>query len=151
MLFFTYMFIYSEKAKNFCKISTIDLSYVVTVKSMVEVSQNFVDFSEYMNFNIPWFHILSKQASPELATKNNCILKLYKSMITISIKTTFFKHLNRNTILNLHQHFKVPYYCYQRHAFSIQYGFISVNRNAHLFSFIRIFIITTLAVNFLYY
>ena len=47
-----FKFIYYEKAPNFCKISTIDLSYVVTVKSMVEISQNFVAFSEYMNFNI---------------------------------------------------------------------------------------------------
>ena len=44
------MFIYSEKATNFCEISTVDLSYVVTVKSTVEISQNFVAFSEYMNF-----------------------------------------------------------------------------------------------------
>ena len=36
-------FIYSEKATNFCEISTEDLPYVVTVKSKV-------DFSEYMNF-----------------------------------------------------------------------------------------------------
>ena len=45
-------FIYSEKATNFCEISTVDLSYVVTVKSTVEISQNFVAFSEYMNFNV---------------------------------------------------------------------------------------------------
>ena len=45
-------FIYSEKATNFCEISTVDLSYVVTVKSTVEISQNFVAFSEYMNFII---------------------------------------------------------------------------------------------------
>ena len=42
--------IYSEKATKFCEISTVDLSYVVTVKSTVEISQNFVAFSEYMNF-----------------------------------------------------------------------------------------------------
>ena len=42
--------IYSEKAIIFCEISTIDLSYVVTVKSMVEILRNFVAFSEYMNF-----------------------------------------------------------------------------------------------------
>ena len=47
----TVKFIYSEKATKFCKISTIDLSYVVTVKSTVEISQNCVAFSEYMNFN----------------------------------------------------------------------------------------------------
>ena len=43
-------FIYSEKATKFCEISTVDLSYVVPVKSTVEISQNFVAFSEYMNF-----------------------------------------------------------------------------------------------------
>ena len=46
----TLKFIYSEKATKFCEISTVDLSYVVTVKSTVEISQNFVAFSEYMNF-----------------------------------------------------------------------------------------------------
>ena len=45
-------FIYSEKATKFCEISTVDLSYVVTVKSTVEILQNFVAFSEYMNFTI---------------------------------------------------------------------------------------------------
>ena len=44
-------FIHSEKATKFCEISTVDLSYVVSVKSTVEISQNFVAFSEYMNFN----------------------------------------------------------------------------------------------------
>ena len=38
----------------------ISASSVVTVKSMVEISQNFVAFSEYMNFNI------YKQASKEV-------------------------------------------------------------------------------------
>ena len=41
-------FIYSEKAANFCKISTVNLSYVVTIKSTVEITQNFVAFSEYI-------------------------------------------------------------------------------------------------------
>ena len=45
-------FIYSEKATKFCEISTLDLSYVGPVKSTVEISQNFVAFSEYMNFNL---------------------------------------------------------------------------------------------------
>ena len=44
-------FLYSEKATKFCKISTLDLSYVVPVKSTVGISQTFVTFSEYMNFN----------------------------------------------------------------------------------------------------
>ena len=41
-------FIYSEKAIKFCEISTVD---VVPVKSTVGISQNFVAFSKYMNFN----------------------------------------------------------------------------------------------------
>ena len=45
-------FIYSEKATKFCEISTLDLSYVVQVKSTVEISQNFVAFSECMNFKM---------------------------------------------------------------------------------------------------
>ena len=44
-------FIYFEKAKKFCEIFTLLLSYVVPVKSKVKVLQNFVAFSEYMNFN----------------------------------------------------------------------------------------------------
>ena len=40
---------YSEKVTKFCEIFTLLLSYVVPVKS-IEISQNFVAFSEYMNF-----------------------------------------------------------------------------------------------------
>ena len=42
----------SEKATKFCDISTNYLSYVLPVKQLVEISQNFVAFSEYMNFNV---------------------------------------------------------------------------------------------------
>ena len=44
------VYIFSEKATKFCEISTVDLSYVVAVKSTVDISQNFAAFSEYMNF-----------------------------------------------------------------------------------------------------
>ena len=44
-------FLYSEKATKFCEIFTLLLSYVVPVKFKVKISQNFVAFSEYMNFN----------------------------------------------------------------------------------------------------
>ena len=43
-------FIYSEKASRFCEIFTLLLSYGVPVKSKLIISQNFVAFSEYMNF-----------------------------------------------------------------------------------------------------
>ena len=44
-------FINSEKATKFCEIFTLLLTTVHTVKSKVKISQNFVAFSEYMNFN----------------------------------------------------------------------------------------------------
>ena len=43
-------FVYSEKATNFCEISTLLLFTVHTDKSKVEISQNSVAFSEYMIF-----------------------------------------------------------------------------------------------------
>ena len=52
-------FIYFEKATKFCKISTADLSYVVPVKSTVEISQNFVAFSEYMNFDYMFMSLVA--------------------------------------------------------------------------------------------
>ena len=42
--------IYPKKAAKFCEIFTLLLSYVVPVKSKVKIFQNFVAFSEYMNF-----------------------------------------------------------------------------------------------------
>ena len=43
-------FIYSQKATKFFEIFALLLSYVVPVKSKVEILQNFVAFSKYMNF-----------------------------------------------------------------------------------------------------
>ena len=63
-------FIYSEKATNFCEIFTLLLSYAVPVKSKVKILQNFVAFSECMNFTpsdrirlllIFYCHVKSKQ------------------------------------------------------------------------------------------
>ena len=41
-----------RKPQIFCEISTVDLYYVVTIKSTVEILQIFVAFTEYMNFII---------------------------------------------------------------------------------------------------
>ena len=43
-------FIYSENATKFCEIFALLLFYLVPVKSKVNISQNFVAFSECMNF-----------------------------------------------------------------------------------------------------
>ena len=48
----TVKFVYSDKATKFCGISTLLLSTLHTDKSKVEISQNFVAFSEYMNFKV---------------------------------------------------------------------------------------------------
>ena len=50
--FLTVKFIYSEKATKFCEIFTLLLYYVVPVKSKVKILQNFVAFSEDMNFTV---------------------------------------------------------------------------------------------------
>ena len=56
-------FIYSEKATKFCKISTLLLTVCTVVKSKVDISQNFVAFSEYIYelylFVINWTELLS--------------------------------------------------------------------------------------------
>jgi hypothetical protein len=44
--------VYSEKATKFCEIFTLLLSTVHTDKRNVKISQNYVAFSEYMNFTI---------------------------------------------------------------------------------------------------
>ena len=43
---------FCEKATNFGEITTLDMTvckYIVSVKSKVEISQNFVAFSEYVS------------------------------------------------------------------------------------------------------
>ena len=47
---FSLKFIYSEKATKFCKISNLLLSVCTVDESKVKILQNFVAFSEYMNF-----------------------------------------------------------------------------------------------------
>ena len=44
-------FIYSEKATKFCEIFPLLLTVCTIVKSKGTILQNFVAFSEYMNFN----------------------------------------------------------------------------------------------------
>ena len=48
---FRLKFMYSEKATKFCEIFSLLLTVCTVVKSKGKISQNFVAFSEYMNFN----------------------------------------------------------------------------------------------------
>ena len=50
-------FIYSEKTTIFCETSIVDLSYVIMVNSAMGILQNFVAFSEYMNFSMVLQHL----------------------------------------------------------------------------------------------
>ena len=52
-------FIYSEKAKKFSDISTLLLTACTVVKSKLEISQNFVAFSEYINFKSKTYSTVS--------------------------------------------------------------------------------------------
>ena len=47
--------IYSEKATKFFEVFPFLLTAVHTVKSKGKISQNFVAFSEYMNFKVRYF------------------------------------------------------------------------------------------------
>ena len=69
---------YSEKATKFCEISTLDLFYVVPVKSTVEVLQNFVALSEYMNFT---FQTLPKYIPKMALAKKNLGNSNYGSVV----------------------------------------------------------------------
>ena len=67
-------FIYSEKATKFCEIFPLLLTTVHTVKSRGKISQNFVAFSEYMNFNFAnlyidnFFNKVLKPNNPKIKT-----------------------------------------------------------------------------------
>ena len=64
----------------FCEITSLDLSYVVPVKSTVEILQNFVAFSEYMNFKV----------KPEKIQKQIYIGEI--ELLVLFLQTTNFPH-----------------------------------------------------------
>ena len=81
---FILKFIYSEKATKFCEISNVDLSYVVPVQSKVEISQNFVAFSEYMIF----INSINRRGNVSpLATSDPHVLKFYYILVCILVAT----------------------------------------------------------------
>ena len=75
-------FKYSEKATRFCKISTLDLTVLRTVKSKMEISQNFVAFSEYMNFTKRIYCTCSNLLQKD---KNSQIKNLFGSISQIGL------------------------------------------------------------------
>ena len=89
----TIQFIYSEKATNFCEISTVNMPYVVTVKSKMEIQQNFVAQSEYMNFIIcrPGFENLrTVQLKCRFTTGVKLFLNLHSYINTPAYSLNYF-------------------------------------------------------------
>ena len=88
--------IFWEAATNFCEISTLDLSHVVTINSSVEILQNFVTFSEYMNFIQQFQYDLSHNKSQVVFYQN--LGKLQKKLHRKSNRWFLYKQF-RNTML----------------------------------------------------
>ena len=100
---FLLKFIYSEKATKFCEIFTLLLSYVVSVKSKVKISQKFVAFSEYMNFNCLW-QVSSQYLITRFFISLAGFSQLWKvPLITIVISGRFY----RTCQFHLFRHFRL--------------------------------------------
>ena len=76
-------FIYSEKASRFCEIFTLLLTAVHTVKSKGKISQNFVAFSEYMNFRIGLTDLpnIRGASGPPGPPGSASLLSMYKTLV----------------------------------------------------------------------
>ena len=86
---FSLKFIYSEKATKFCEIFTLLLSYVVSVKSKVKISQNFVAFSEYMNFTCNVVYTLNRISSKD-GNQDVIIFQLLTAISSIGMDANTF-------------------------------------------------------------
>ena len=92
-------FIYSEKSTKCCEIITLLLSYVVPVKSKVKVLQNFVAFSEHMNFK----ELENKQPSLEPTLPCNHFKDLIKNLLKLEEK--FINQIFKNSFLASSQNY----------------------------------------------
>ena len=66
-------FINSEKATTFCKIFHLLLTVCTVVKSLENISQNFVAFSEYMNFNFCKPYLSGFKTSEDCLDLDSCL------------------------------------------------------------------------------
>ena len=101
-------FVYSEKATKFCEISNLLLSIVHTDKSKVEISQNFVAFSEYMNFikALNWLIVWKKRLRyRRVASSNTSRFEAHAGLLRLSVKGIFNAYVRwpfgRNFIFEL--------------------------------------------------
>ena len=82
-------FIYSEKATKFCEISTRDSSYVVPVKTKVEISHNFLAFSEYMNFTYVYTYIKIYLQKKDCQCLRKCIPSFINEIFVLQSFTRY--------------------------------------------------------------
>ena len=75
-------FIYSEKATKLCEIFTLLLAVCTVVRSKVKMLQNFVAFSEYMNFTIR-YTFGPKPKVDFLKLKQSCLKKQIATKIKV--------------------------------------------------------------------
>ena len=106
-------FIYSEKA-TFCEIFTLLLTGTTQDKNKVKISQNFVAFSEYMNFNSQFslifrrdiLIIVSRQFLNILAVLKYIITCYHKCLknrqIYVAIPLILFQHFSNLEIITCH-------------------------------------------------
>ena len=96
-------FICSEKATKFCEIFLLLLTVCTVVKSKGKISQNFVAFSEYMNFNIsnhikslPLYQPLTEE-STDVERARLTIIKFVEAVPTKGISAVSFSNHVKST------------------------------------------------------
>ena len=94
-------FIYSEKAKKFCEISTLLLSVCTVDKSKVEISQNFVAFSEYTNFNFLQNPYFNRNSSTQELYKMTLAARLLLIQWTSNDDTVVYNYVRTHFIIHL--------------------------------------------------
>ena len=103
---FLIKFIHSEKATKFCESFPLLLSTVHTDKSKGKISQNFVAFSEYMNFIRKCFYSLSDELLfllQIISKKKPNLVRLRRSifMVVLASFIQFFCLNTRNCLPGL--------------------------------------------------
>ena len=96
-------FICSDKATKFCEIFLLLLTVCTVVKSKGKISQNFVAFSEYMNFNIsnpikslPLYQPLTEE-STDVERARLTIIKFVEAVPTKGISAVSFSNHIKST------------------------------------------------------
>ena len=91
-------FIYSEKTTKFCKIFPLLSTVCTVVKSKEKISQNFVAFSEYMNFNNRLTFIALSHPECEISHVDIIILRFLEVRSWSYLKNEKIWKINRKVV-----------------------------------------------------